>query len=153
MLSCSAWAPLPCSPRSRSTLRQPRRRGAPEVGSGRRLGRSETVDLGRHDEVVLVQAFDLVGVQGDGGVAPPEGDVGVMTLVLGERPHPVDEAERILEVPEPEAALDAPAFQELPTRRLIKKAPGLIFAHRRDAAAAWRAGSGCELAHRLPLPS
>ena len=37
----------------------------------------DSVDLGRHDEIVLVQSLDLLSAQGDGRVTPAETDVGV----------------------------------------------------------------------------
>ena len=51
-------------------------------GPARAIERS--VDLARHDEIVLVQSFDFLGAQGDGHVTPAEADVGVMAFVLGE---------------------------------------------------------------------
>jgi hypothetical protein len=44
----------------------------------------EAVELGGHDEVVLVQALDLLGPQRDRRVAPAEADVGVVPLRLGQ---------------------------------------------------------------------
>ena len=38
----------------------------------------DSVDLGRHDEIVLVQSLDLLSAQGDGRVTPAEIDVGVV---------------------------------------------------------------------------
>ena len=43
-----------------------------------------SVDLARHDEIVLVQSFDFLGAQGDGHLTPAEADVGVMAFGLGE---------------------------------------------------------------------
>ncbi len=40
------------------------------------------VDLGGKNEVVLVHAVNLMGLQRDRGIAPTEGDVRVMTLTF-----------------------------------------------------------------------
>jgi hypothetical protein len=44
----------------------------------------ESVDLGCHDEIVLVQSLDLLGTQGNGRVTPPERNVWMMAFSLGE---------------------------------------------------------------------
>ena len=49
-------------------------------------GCRELVDLGGQDEVVLVQAFDLLGLKGDGRIAPTEADIRVMALRLRQCP-------------------------------------------------------------------
>src|SRR4051812_12266992 len=51
--------------------------------------RRQAVELRRHDEVVLVQTFDLLSPQRDRGVAPAEGDVGMMALGLGKLARPL----------------------------------------------------------------
>jgi hypothetical protein len=54
----------------------------------------QLIDLGRHNEIVLVQALDLV--QLDRAVAPAEADVGVVALRLGKGADLVDKLERFL---------------------------------------------------------
>jgi hypothetical protein len=44
----------------------------------------EPINLGGHDEIVLVQTFDLLRLQRHLRVAPSEADVGVMPFGLGE---------------------------------------------------------------------
>ena len=61
-------------------------------------------------EVVLVQAFDLLRLQGNGHVAPAEADVGVMALGFRKIGHLPDEAERLSEVPELECSLNPLSF-------------------------------------------
>ena len=51
---------------------------------GRPRAIEHSVDLARHDEIILVQSLDLLGAQGDGRVTPAEADVGVMAFGLGE---------------------------------------------------------------------
>ena len=45
---------------------------------------SHLIELGGYDEVVLVQAFDLLGLQRHGRVAPAEADIRMMALRLGQ---------------------------------------------------------------------
>src|SRR3954447_13012560 len=69
------------------------------------LGRNGTIQLRCHDEIVLVQALDLVGVKRHGRVAPAEGDVRVMALSLGQISSTLHERERLRGVLEPKRAL------------------------------------------------
>src|SRR6202011_1639313 len=46
--------------------------------------RGYCVALGRQNEVVLMQPFDLLRAQRNGGITPAEGDVGVLTFRLGQ---------------------------------------------------------------------
>ena len=72
------------------------------------LGPNDTIQLRCHDEVVLVEALDLVGVKRHGRVAPAEGDVRVMAMALslGQIGGPLHERERLDEILEPKRALD-----------------------------------------------
>src|SRR5215213_589965 len=63
-------------------------------------GCRELVDLGGQDEVVLVQAFDLMGLKGDGGIAPTKADIRVMALRLSQCPDLIHKGERLAEVAE-----------------------------------------------------
>ena len=51
--------------------------------SGAPLCSRQLIDLGRHYEIVLVQALDFVRVQLDRAVTPSEADVRVMPLTFG----------------------------------------------------------------------
>ena len=53
------------------------------------------VDLGRHNEIVFVQPFDLFRLHHHRDVAPPKADIGVMTLGLGELAHLLNERKRL----------------------------------------------------------
>jgi hypothetical protein len=65
----------------------------------------EAVDFGGHDEVAFGETVDLVRPESDFGFAPGEEDVGMMSLLFGERTDTVDEVERLLEVGELELAV------------------------------------------------
>ena len=58
----------------------------------------EPVDLGRHDEIVFVQSFDLFRLHHHRDVAPAKADIGVMTFGLGELAHLLNECKRLAEV-------------------------------------------------------
>ena len=117
---------------------EPYVRARPERGCA--LGCRHAVELGGHDEVILVQALDLLGLQRDRGIAPAKGDVRMMALGLGELARPLDEAERLAEILEPVSALDLPAVVEQgPVRRLRQVALALP----RWSAAVCRRGTVC----------
>src|SRR5579883_655102 len=113
-----------------------------------RLARCETIRFCRHDEVVLMEALDLLRLPGDGGVSPAETDVGVMLLRIGKVAHSPDEVERLLEILEAEAPLDATAvIDQRPARRLGHIGFRFLPAEGRNAALA-----GCaDLAARSAL--
>src|SRR6476660_10255027 len=58
----------------------------------------QPINLARHDEVVLMQSFDLLGAQRDSSITPAEADVRVMAFCLGkltnfhEEAHSMDDA-------------------------------------------------------------
>src|SRR5271165_3854598 len=105
----------------------------------RALGR-DAIELCRHDEVVLVQTLDLLGVQRDRGVAPAKPDLGMMSLGFGECGCALDEGEGLAEILETVGPLDPlRSVKQLPIRRLPMVARGLLLRQRRYAAAAGRA--------------
>ena len=111
----------------------------PLHSSGRLLGKP--IDFGGHDEIVFMQAFDLLRLQRHHRVAPPEADVGVMPFGLGKLADLAHERQRLAEVLEPESALDlAGLVAQLPLSGLLVKALGLLPRQWRDAALAGRAG-------------
>ena len=89
-------------------------------------GRScrDVVELCGHDEVVLVQALNLLRLQRDGHVAPAEADVGVMSLGFRQMCNLPDEGKRLREVPELECSRDPPRlvlakYDETTDRRIL----------------------------------
>lgn len=65
------------------------------------------IQLRGHDEVVLVQAFDLLGLEGHRRVAPAEADIRVMPLGFCEFSNFVHEREGLCEVLERIGPLDS----------------------------------------------
>src|SRR5712672_4169847 len=99
-----------------------------------------SVDLARHDEIVLVQSLDLLGAQGDGRVTPAKAEVGVMAFGLGEFTDFLNKGERFPEIAESNRALDAVGIvSQLPIWSLCLQALGFITREWRDAAATRRA--------------
>src|SRR3569833_2192026 len=102
-----------------------------------RLHRVSSVALGRHDEIVGMQPFDLVSVEHDGAIAPAEGYVGIMTFRLGEGSDPVHVGEGFGEILEFVGALYAAGVrQQLPSRHFAQQAFRFGARKRCDAAAA-----------------
>jgi len=99
-----------------------------------------TIDLARHDEIVLVQSFDFFGAQENRHITPTEADVGVMAFGFGEFTDFLNKGERFPEIAEPKGPLDAVGvLTQLPIGSLLLKALSFITRERRDAAATWRA--------------
>src|SRR3982075_939567 len=65
------------------------------------------VNLGGHDEVVLMQSLDLLGLQRDRRIAPTEADIRMMAFGLCEFTNLLNKGKRLAEIAKPEAPLDA----------------------------------------------
>src|SRR5581483_6477437 len=97
----------------------------------------QPVDLGGHDEVVLVQAFDLLRLQGHRRVAPTEADVRMMSFRLGKPADLLHERESIAKIPELEGSFDAAGLvRQLPPGHLGLQALRLAPGQGRNAALA-----------------
>jgi len=68
------------------------------------------VNLGGHDEVVLMQSFDLLGLQRDRRDAPTEADIRMMAFSFREFTNLLNKGKRLPEIAKPEAPLDAVSF-------------------------------------------
>jgi hypothetical protein len=67
----------------------------------------QPINLARHDEVVLMQSFDLPGVQRDSRITAAEADVWVMAFCLGKLTDFLNNAERFPEIVESNGPPDA----------------------------------------------
>src|SRR5260370_11744100 len=67
----------------------------------------QPINLARHDEVVLMQSFDLLGAQRDSRITPAEADVRVMAFCLGKLTNFLNKGERFPEMVESNGPLDA----------------------------------------------
>jgi hypothetical protein len=70
----------------------------------------QLVNLGCHDEIVLVKPIDLVGLKLHFAVAPTDADVRVMALGLAQFADLLGEAHRVHEVLEPKGPFDFRRF-------------------------------------------
>ena len=68
------------------------------------------VNLGGHDEIVLVQPLDLLGLQRDRGIAPTEADIRMMALSFRELTNFLNKSECLPEIAKSEPPLDAVSF-------------------------------------------
>src|SRR5260370_22063607 len=97
----------------------------------------EPIDFRRHNEVVLVEALDLLGAQRHSRIAPPEADVGMVAFGLRELANLLYECERLAEVPETEGPLDSARFiHKRPFRGVGEEGLGFWPSQRRGAAPA-----------------
>jgi hypothetical protein len=69
------------------------------------------VHLGGHDEVVLMQSLDLLGLQRDRRVAPIEADVRMMAFSFRQFTNLLNKGKRLPEIAKAEAPLDEVSFQ------------------------------------------
>ena len=77
------------------------------IRSARGRASEYAVDLGSHDEVVLMQSLDLLGLQRDRRITPTEADVRMMAFRVREFTNLLNECKRLPEIAEAEAPLDA----------------------------------------------
>jgi len=69
------------------------------------------VDLGGHDEVVLMQSMDLLGLQKDRYIAPAEADVRMMAFNFREFTNLLNKCKCLPEIAKLEAPLDVVSFR------------------------------------------
>jgi hypothetical protein len=85
------------------------------------------VNLGGHDEVVLMQSLDLLGLQRDRRIAPTEADIRMMAFGFREFTNLLNKGKRLAEIAKPEAPLDAVSFlRQLPVWGLCVKELSLL---------------------------
>jgi hypothetical protein len=119
------------------------------------------VNLGGHDEIVLMQSLDLFGLQRDRGIAPTEADIRMMAFSFREFTNLLDKGKRLPEIAKPEAPLDAERFlRELPVWGLCMKERGLLAREGRNSPATGSTGFAykrfghiaCLVSQPLPAP-
>src|SRR4029077_4089340 len=109
--------------------------------SRRGHAREYAVNLGGHDEIVLMQSFDLLGLQRDRGIAPTEADIRVMAFSFREFTYLLDKGKRLPEIAKPEAPLDAVSvLWQLPVRGLCMKERSLLAREWRNSPATGSTG-------------
>jgi hypothetical protein len=78
--------------------------------SRRGRAREYAINFGGHDEIVLMQSLDLLGLQRDRGIAPTEADIRMMAFSFRKLTNFLYEGKRFPEIAKPEAPLDAVSF-------------------------------------------
>jgi hypothetical protein len=93
---------------------------------------SHVIQLRGHDEVILVQPFDLLGLEGHRRVAPAEADIRVMPLSFCEFSHLPDKGERFGKILERIRPLDPPSLiLDCPMVNLLPESCNFIRRERR----------------------
>src|SRR6266446_9497504 len=112
------------------------------------------VNLGGHDEVVLMQSLDLLGLQRDRRVAPTEAEIRMMAFSFREFTNLLNKGERLPEIAKPEAPLDAVSFlQQLPVRGLRMKELSLLAREWRYSPATGSTGFASKSLGHVACPS
>ena len=78
--------------------------------SRRGCARECAVNFGGHDEIVLMQSLDLLGLQRDCSIAPAEADIRMMALSFREFTNFLNKSECLPEIAKSEAPLDPVSF-------------------------------------------
>src|SRR6266851_1449484 len=103
--------------------------------------REYAVNLGGHDEIVLMQSLDLLGLQRDRGIPPTEADIRMMAFSFREFTNLLDKGKRLPEIAKPEAPLDAVSFLwQLPVWSLCMKELSLLAREWRNSPATGSTG-------------
>jgi len=129
------------------------RKGPLHSGSRRAPPSVNPVNLAGHDEVVLVQSLDLLGLQRDRRIAPTETDVRMMAFGFCEFAHLLNKGERLPEIAKAESSLDEAAFLcESPAWDLSVKRFGLFAREWRYSPTTGRTGfAGKSFGHVTPF--
>src|SRR5271154_6313039 len=99
------------------------------------------VNLGGHDEVVLMQSLDLLGLQRDRRIAPTEADIRMMAFSFREFTNLLNKGKCLPEIVKPEVSLDAVSFlQQLPVWSLSMKELSLLAREWRNSPATGSTG-------------
>ena len=130
--------------------------GEQRPGTRSRRGRASeyVVNLCGHDEVVLVQSLDLLGLQRDRRIAPSEADIRMMAFGFREFTNLLNKGKRVAEIAKPEAPLDAVSFlRQLPVWGLCVKELSLLAREWRYPPVTGSAGFASEGFGHVACPS
>jgi len=84
------------------------------------------INLGGEDEVALGEAVDLVCPDFDSDFSPREKDVGMMILLVGNRPNGIDKMQRLVEIGKLVALDEMVVLDNVPTFDLRQKLSDLL---------------------------
>ena len=92
----------------------------------------ELIHLGRHNEVVLMQALDLLRLQGDRRISPAEGDVRMVSFGFRQITSTLYEGKRLCKILKLKCSLDPLiAVEDSPFRGVAMMSFHLVFIERR----------------------
>src|SRR5882724_11323557 len=113
-----------------------------------------SVNLGGHDEVVLMQSLDLLGLQRDRRIAPTEADIRMMAFGFRGFTNLLNKGKRLAEIAKPKAPLDAVSFlRQLPVRGLCVKELSLLAREWRCSSATGSTGFASKSFGHVACPS
>jgi hypothetical protein len=81
----------------------------------------QAINLRGHNEIAFGQAIDFVRPQGDARLTPSQQNVGMMTLFFGDGADSIHEIQSLLEVWEPELAMNMVFVGDCPIRNTSAK--------------------------------
>src|SRR3984893_14273876 len=132
----------------------PERRYFSSTRSRRGRPSKYAVNLGGHDEVVLMQSLDLLGLQRDRRIAPTEADIRMMAFGFREFTSLLNKGKRLAEIAKPEAPLDAVSFlRQLPVWGLCVKELSLLAREWRYSPATGSTGFASKSFGHVACPS
>src|SRR3984893_10561422 len=132
----------------------PERRYFSSTRSRRGRPSEYAVNLGGHDEVVLMQSLDLLGLQRDRRIAPTEADIRMMAFSFREFTNLLNKGKRLPEIAKPEAQLDALSFlRQLPVWGLCMKELSLLAREWRYSPATGSTGLASKSFGHVACPS
>jgi hypothetical protein len=112
------------------------------------------IDLGGHDEVVLMQSLDLLGLQRDRRIAPTEADIWMMAFSFRQFTNLLNKGKCLPKITKPEAPLDAVSFlHQLPVWRLCMKELSFLARERRNSPATGNTGFASKSFGHVACPS
>jgi hypothetical protein len=107
--------------------------------------RIESVDFCRHYEVALGESVDFVRPESDLGLTPGQQNIGMMSLLLGDRTDPIHEVQSLLEIREGKRANNMMLIDYIPMsplRNLLVNLGEFFASERRNPAATRNTGFG-----------
>lgn len=107
----------------------------------------EFVDLGRHDEITLREAIDLVRPDLDLDFSPGEVNIRMVPLLFSQSAREIHKLERLGEVGELEFLLDVVLTDNGPPMHLVKETSQFTPGQRRNTALAWHTDLFREFSH------
>src|SRR5580658_1807080 len=120
----------------------------------RNRGRRRTlnpINLRCQNKIALRQPINLVRPRGNFRLPPPQQNIRMMPLLLGNRPHLIHKRQRLLEIRKRKRPHNVMPVHHLPLRHFFRQRLQFFPGQRRHSAAARHASLLRKLAHKSPL--